>query len=343
MKIVRLCQFSDVDKLVELAHKAGPGMTTLKPDPGAQAARIDRVRRTLEGSAQLADQGYLFLMEETDTGEIVGVCGIETAVGLEQPFYTYRIDTSVYASREMKIWSKMDKLTISHDLTGYTELCSLFLDPLHRVNCNGALLSKSRFMFLAQFSDRFGERVCAEMRGVFDEHGDSPFWRALGSHFYRIDFHEADRLVSLGQKSFLAELMPRFPVYIDFLPDDAKACIGATHKDTTPARHLLESEGLRLERHIDIFEAGPVLEARIDSLRVMRESGLCSVVISDSKKAPSAPHLIATSQLKTFRTGLIYTAPEQGLIMLTPAEAKALQVKTGDQVRMMEAYPRRVV
>lgn len=183
MKIVRLCQTSDVDKLVSLAHKAGPGMTTLKPDPGAQAARIDRVRRTLAGSAALAEQGYLFLMEETDTGEVVGVCGIETAVGLEQPFYTYRIDTSVYASREMGIWSKMDKLSISHDLTGYTELCSLFLDPLHRVNCNGALLSKSRFMFLAQFPQRFGDRVCAEMRGVFDEHGDSPFLAGTGQPF----------------------------------------------------------------------------------------------------------------------------------------------------------------
>jgi arginine N-succinyltransferase len=341
MIVIRMCKPSDVDALVSLAHKAGPGMTTLKPDRNAQGARLERVQSTVEGKAALADQGYLFVMEETDTSAVAGVCALEVAVGLEQPFYTYRMDTFVHASRSLGTWTKMTKLYMSHGLTGYSELCTLFLDPDYRVNGNGALLSKSRFMFIAQFPERFSEHICAEMRGHFDDNGESPFWNALGSHFYQIPFPEADNLVALGKKSFLAELMPRFPVYVDFLPQDAKDCIGKVHKDTEPARRLLESEGLKLENHIDIFEGGPVLEARIDALRVMHDSHLYRVEVSDHTPAavPGERYLVANSLLEDFRCALFPAAPADGVLTLTHEQAQALRVASGDTVRAMTLYP----
>ncbi|TCP12113.1 arginine succinyltransferase [Crenobacter luteus] len=339
MIVMRMSRPDDVAALVELAHKAGPGMTTLKPDADAFAARLDRVRRSVEGTATLAEQGYLFVMEETDSGRVVGVCGLEVAVGLEQPFYTYRMDTFVHASRELGTWTKMDKLYMSHGLTGYSELCTLFLDPEFRANGNGALLSKSRFMFIGQFPERFAEHICAEMRGHFDEHGESPFWNALGAHFYQIDFHEADNLVAQGKKSFLAELMPRYPVYVDFLPDEARACIGKTHKDTEPARRLLEAEGLRMEGHVDIFEGGPVLEARIDSLRVMHDSRLYRVEVADAADPAALRCLVANGSLDDFRVILASANPDGDTLCLSPETARALRVSGGDTVRAMPLYP----
>jgi arginine N-succinyltransferase len=217
----------------------------------------------------------------------------------------------------------------------------LFLDPDFRVNGNGALLSKARFMFLAQFPERFSEHICAEMRGHFDENGDSPFWKALGAHFYQIDFHEADNLVALGKKSFLAELMPRYPVYVDFLPPEARECIGKVHKDTEPARRLLETEGLRLEQHIDIFEGGPVLESRIDKLRVMSDSQTYPVQIIE-QLGPGEPqrYLVANSSLQDFRVILVDTCPNETGLPLTAEQAKALLVQNGDPVRAMTLYPK---
>ncbi|RXZ45623.1 arginine N-succinyltransferase [Crenobacter cavernae] len=339
MIVMRMSRPDDVAALVGLANKAGPGMTTLKPDADVQGARLERVRRTVDGTATLAEQGYLFVLEDTDSGRVVGVSGIEVAVGLEQPFYTYRMDTFVHASRELGTWTRMDKLYMSHGLTGYSELCTLFLDPEFRGGGNGALLSKSRFMFLAQFPERFSERICAEMRGHFDENGESPFWNALGAHFYQIDFNEADRLVALGKKSFLAELMPRYPVYVDFLPDDARECIGKTHKDTEPARRLLEAEGLRMEGHLDIFEGGPVLESRIDSLRVMHESRLCRVEIADGTRIDGERYLVANGSLEDFRVILVSANPCDGVLYLSADEARALCVAGGDTVRAMTLYP----
>ena len=338
MMIVRSAHPNDLSALIALARKAGPGMTTFKPDEATLAARLDRIARTVAGTAPLAEQGYLFVLEDTATGKVVGICGIEVAVGLDQPFYNYRLGTMVHASRQLGVYTKMPTLYLSNDLTCYSELSSLFLDAESRANRNGSLLSKSRFMFLAQFPQCFSERICAEMRGHFDEQGRSPFWEALGRHFFKIEFDQADSLVSMGKKSFLAELMPKYPVYVAFLPPEAKACIGKVHPDTAPARAMLEAEGLRFEHYIDIFDAGPTLEAHIVDLRAARESGLYRVVLDAT--AASRQYLVSNTSLADFRVCLAMGEPREAVFRLTPEAAAALRVAEGDAIRAMTLNPK---
>jgi arginine N-succinyltransferase len=336
MIVVRVVQTGDVDALVALAQETGPGLTTFKPDRDALAARIARARRTIEDKAAPHEKGYFFVMEDSETKDIAGVCGIETAVGLEQPFYNYRVSTVVHASQDLGIWTRMRALNISHDLTGYAEVCSLFLSPRYRAHGVGGLLSRSRFMFIAQFRDRFPQRICAELRGHFDADGTSPFWRAVGSHFYQIDFNAADYLSSHGRKSFLAELMPRFPVYVELLPDEAQDAIALTHSDTLPARKMLEAEGLRYENHVDIFDAGPVLECHVADLRTVRESVVAPVEIAAVQAQENAPRsLVSNTSLDDFRSGVATGVVENGVFRLSADEAAALNVKAGEPVRVL--------
>ncbi|KVN38761.1 arginine N-succinyltransferase [Burkholderia ubonensis] len=336
MIVVRVVQTGDVDALVSLAKETGPGLTTFKPDRDALAARIERTRRTLEGRAAPSEAGYFFVMEDSATGDIAGVCGIESQVGLEQPFYNYRVSTVVHASQELGVWTRMHALNISHDLTGYAEVCSLFLSPRYRTGGVGGLLSRSRFMFIAQFRELFPERICAELRGHFDDDGTSPFWRAVGSHFYQIDFNAADYLSSHGRKSFLAELMPRYPVYVDLLPQDAQDAVGLTHRDTLPARKMLEAEGLRYQNHVDIFDAGPVLECHINDLRTVRESVVVPVAIGTPDVRDDMPKsLVSNTSLGDFRVGVAPGVVANGAFVLSADDAAALDVKAGDPVRAL--------
>lgn len=338
MIVVRAVKTQDIDALVALAQETGPGLTTFKPDVDALMARIERAKRTIDGHAAPREAGYFFVMEDTETNDIAGVCGIEVQVGLEQPFYNYRVSTVVHASQEFDVWTKMSLLNIAHDLTGYAEVCSLFLSPRYRAHGVGGLLSRSRFMFIAQFRDHFPERLCAELRGHFDADGTSPFWRAVGSHFYQIDFNAADYLSAHGRKSFLAELMPRYPVYADLLPEEAQAVIGKTHRDTAPARKMLEAEGLRYENHVDIFDAGPVLECHINDLRTVRESVVMPVVVdvaaAQGSEATRRP-LVANTHLADFRVGMPPGFVEDGAMHLAPDHAAALLVGDGDPVRVL--------
>ena len=136
---------------------------------------------------------------------MAGICAIEVAVGLNDPRYNYRVGTLVHASKELNVYNALPTLFLSNDHTGSSELCTLFLDPEWRKEGNGYLLSKSRFMFMAAFRDKFNDKVVAEMRGVINEHGYSPFWQSLGKRFFSMDFSRADFLSAAPGKRHLLQ------------------------------------------------------------------------------------------------------------------------------------------
>ena len=123
-----------------------------------------------------------------------GISAIAGAVGLREPWYNFRVGLTVSASQELKIHREIPTLFLANDLTGNSELCSLFLHADHRTGLNGRLLSKARFLFIAEFRSLFGDKVIAEMRGMSDADGRSPFWESLGRHFFTMEFSRADYL-----------------------------------------------------------------------------------------------------------------------------------------------------
>lgn len=340
--LVRAIRKQDLDGLMALAAGAGDGMTTLKPDRKMLEERIEIACASFAESIAPPQRDYMFVMEDTAISRLAGVCAIKSAVGLEEPFYNYRIGTLVHSSNELNVFSRMETLYLSNDLTGCAELCSLFLHPDYRYGNNGRWLSKSRFLFIAQFPHLFAEKLIAELRGFQRPDGSSPFWDSLGRHFFKMDFNRADNLSSLGKKSFIAELMPRHPLYVAYLQPEAQEVIGHVHVDTAPARRLLEQEGMHYEGYIDIFDAGPVLQARVSELRALRESTLAIVDRPVQAAAAGAlPVLAANSVMRDFRIIVTQSSPEHGRIALSDADRLLLACHAGDTVRTMSLNPQK--
>lgn len=67
-----------------------------------------------------------------------------------------------------------------------------------------------------------------------------------------MDFNRAEFLCGTGQKVFIAELMPKHPIYIHCLSEEAQTVIGEVHPQTAPARAVLEKEGFRYHHYISI-------------------------------------------------------------------------------------------
>ncbi|WP_148053389.1 arginine N-succinyltransferase, partial [Pseudomonas fluorescens] len=166
---------------------------------------------------------------EDDDQQVIGVSALAGAVGLREPWYNYRVGLTVNTSADLGIRRQIPTLFLNNEMTGQSEICSLFLRPDQRQRHNGRLLSVARLLFVAEFPHLFGEKLIAELRGSADEHGCSPFWDSLGRHFFKMDFSHADHLSGLGNKSFIAELMPRQPLYTCLLTEQAQAVIGKAH------------------------------------------------------------------------------------------------------------------
>lgn len=331
---------ADLPGLMELVGRAGVGLTTLPPNEAELGKRIDASVATFAGTADPRDSLFLFALIDSTDDKLLGVSGIAPAVGLRQPWYSYRVGQVVHASEELGIFTQTPTLFLSNDHTGHSELCSLFLDPAWRKDRNGALLSKSRLLFLAQHRGQFADRIIAELRGVTDENGKSPFWESLGRHFFSMEFAHADYLTGIGKKSFVAELMPKHPLYTSFLSSDAQAVIGVTHELTRPAQAMLASEGFRYAGHVDIFDAGPVVEAEVADLGAVRSSRLRQVEIGNRPDSDDAvPQLVCNTGFADFRATLI-SLPKSERVLLTPAEAALLSVAAGDSVRVVPLSPK---
>ncbi len=351
MLVIRSSKLSDLDALMEMARQAGSGMTTLKPDPEMLGQRLATSEASFAETIPPEQRDYMFVLEHTEDRSIAGVCAIKGAVGLTEPFYNYRIGTLVHCSRELDVFTRMETLYLSNDLTGSTELCSLFLLPQYRAGFNGKWLSKSRFLFIAQFQHLFTEKIIAEMRGYQDEAGDSPFYEGLGRHFFKMDFNHVDGLTAIGKKSFIAELMPRQPLYVDYLPQSAIDVIGKVHTSTQPARRLLEQEGMHYEGYVDIFDAGPVLQGRVSELRAVRDSVLAvaaeGLPVEDhagsiAEPAPDTEHmLVSNTRLDDFRMILTRAVPGATSVVLKPDELAQLRCSAGDNVRTLTLNTRK--
>ncbi|WP_372871585.1 arginine N-succinyltransferase [Shewanella sp.] len=337
MLIIRPIRSSDFDSLYRIAVESGHGFTSLPVNEELLKRKIARSEASFQKAVDKPfDEGYLMVLEDTANGKVVGTCALEAAVGMEDAFYHYRLGTEVYHSEQIQVRNEVETLTLCHDYTGAAELCTLFLQADYRKGNNGRMLSRSRFLFLAQHAARFGETVIAEMRGVSDENGNSPFYSWLQKHFLGIDFVEADYLSGLGQKAFMAEMMPRNPVYVCLLPEDAQKVIGEVHTNTRPAISLLRAEGFRCRGYVDIFDAGPTVECNLQDIRGVRESRVLTVRIGDMPASEDS-FIISNTKLADYRASCaeLQVSKDGDDVVLSPELAAGLMVTEGELVRVL--------
>ena len=201
-------------------------------------------------------------------------------------------------------------------------------------NC-GRFLSKVRFLFMMEHKARFAETVIAEMRGISDETGKSPFWQWLEEHFFSMDFPTADYLTGIGQKQFIAELMPKYPIYVSLLSKEAQAVIGKVHDKTQPALRLLESEGFSCRGYVDIFDAGPTVEANLTHIRTAQASRKLAIKIDEQTVDSDTEYFVINCKIAEFRaiaTSLNIDEANE-LAIISQADAEQLDVQNGDFIR----------
>jgi arginine N-succinyltransferase len=345
MFFVRPIARDDLPAVFTLSERSGAGLTTLPANRERLSARIDRSLASFAGTADRGDACYMFALVDSSDGRVAGISAIEAAVGLKEPWYNYHVGTLVHASRALGVYTVAPTLFLANDHTGHSELCSLFLDQAYRIGKNGALLSKSRLLFIAEFAHLFAAKVIAELRGKLDDGGLSPFWEGLGRHFFAMEYSTADYLTGIGQKAFIAELMPKHPVYVNLLPAAARDAIGAVHADTSPARAMLEQEGFRYEGYVDIFDAGPTLECFRDTIDAVRRSQTLPVTLGEEDPVPDSLSdevlwLVMNRRFADFRALVAAAPPRVDRFPLRPYVAAALGVGEGDSVRAVPLAPR---
>ena len=329
---VRPARNDDFQAIYEMAKLTGGGFTNLPPDKGTLVAKLARSEDAFareDGNPE--GDLFVFVLENAETGQVRGTCQVFSLVGMIEPFYSYRISTLTQTSPELDKTFRAEMLTLCTDFEGSSEVGGLFLHPAERAGGLGVLLARSRYLFIKLHRERFADRVLAELRGVIDEAGGSPFWDAIAGRFFGMNFQEADAFNGAHGTRFIADLMPKTPIYTAMLPASARAIMSVPHPSGRAAMRMLQQEGFSGEGYVDIFDGGPTMSARTDEIRTVREAReLVLTAIDDNNVGKRM--MLAAGQRKDFASGYghVLIATDGGAT-LDAAAARLLGVRPDDR------------
>ena len=205
-------------------------------------------------------RGARRLVAAAPDGRLLATLRLDPPLGLQTPRHWYRVGCTVHASAELRLFLRQATLLLGNDLTGAHELADLAMAPGGDAALQ-ALVWAARHAAASDPASGDGHRLIAELPGLRDAQGRSPFWDGLGRPFCALDPAEALARHGPGWLADVAALLPRQLLYAAFLPDAAQAAIGAVHPAAQAVHDVLQACGLRWQHQIRIDDGGPVLEA----------------------------------------------------------------------------------
>jgi arginine N-succinyltransferase len=338
MYVVRPVELADIGALEALAAVTMPGVHTLPRTREKIAASVERSIASFAAHVDIpSEESYQFVLEQTDSGSIVGTAAIHASAGSNGTYFAFRNDVIQQVSRDLNISHSVHALTLCSELTAYSQLSGFYIRNRESAGLEAALLSRARLLYAVLAPHRFGDRFFVPLAGVTDANGQSPFWDALGRKFFKMDFLDAERVIGGARnRTLIVELMPHYPVYVPLLPGDAQAAMGQIHPSGELPFNLLTEEGFEADEYIDIFDGGPILQAHKHTLR----SFCGSMVRRIATEAPDAAcealvnYAVAVSGEQNFRAITVACPPvETGDAICLSREAQdALLVASGDNV-----------
>lgn len=314
MWYVKPIQAGDLPALEAMLQANPLRLSTLPP---VRDQLAERIANSEQGFAGLESNATLLFGLHDDAGNLLGISGIQPFAGDDEPFYSYRIDELVHASRHLGINQRQSVLYLSHELTGLTNLCSFSLSQSLRHTQAFDLLSRCRMLYIAGHRHAFSDELVCEIQGIWDSNGQSEFWKNVGELFFGLDFITADHQCSLHGKTVIAELLPPYPIYTTLLSPSAQNAIAQAHPGAAKTVAWLEREGLRKTRFVDPFDAGPTWRGQLDQLASMQAVTPFAAVSADHSGDDAVCWLVSQGSGVDFRCTLVQGSIRDGVLITT--------------------------
>jgi arginine N-succinyltransferase len=331
---MRPARGEDFDAIYRMAQLTGGGFTNLPADKGTLVGKLARSDVAFSGDTETPTGDlFIFVLENAETGAISGTCQVFSRIGRDQPFYSYRISKLTQTSPELGRTFHTEMLTLCTDFNDCSEVGGLFLHPEARTGGLGLglLLARSRYLFIRRNRERFADTVVAELRGVIDAQGGSPFWDSIAGRFFGMSFQEADAFNGAHGTQFIADLMPKTPIYTAMLSPEAQAVMRKPHPSGEAAMRMLEREGFSGKDYVDIFDGGPTMSAPTDQIRSIRDARELRLA-GITAGAEGEKMLLASGGRADFAAGYGHVAiAEDGSATVDAASAGLLALHTDDR------------
>ena len=149
-----------------------------------------------------------------------------------------------------------------------------------------------------------------------------------------MSFADAALYGGINGNQFIADLMPKHPLYVNMLPKEAQEVIGQPNVVGKPALEMLKNEGFRWNGHVDIFDAAPSVDTKIDDVASVKNSRVSEIIgLSESTEDEHA--ILTNTDASEFKTLYGTVVIEKGGIRISRDSLKASNLDLGDSIRYL--------
>lgn len=272
MFVLRSVQPQDLGDLFRLSNIMT--FINLPADEDMIAEKIESSQKSFHNpSSKLWENYYIFVLEDSDSGEILGVSMIHAQHGTEdEPHFYLTVGHEAKFSQTINTGFVHGTLKLGLETNGPTEIGGLILNPEYRGHKEklGKQLSFVRFLYMANNPERFKSMIHSELMPPLDKAGNSLLWEAIGRRFFNMNYVEAD-ILSRRNKEFILSLFPSENIYQTLLPMEARESIGKVGKETEPVKKMLESIGFKYTFEVDPFDGGPHYRCPLSEIKPVKE------------------------------------------------------------------------
>jgi arginine N-succinyltransferase len=325
---------SDIDDILAVARHLDT--VNLPADRGRLERILDLSSESFDGEVEPAEREYLFVLEDTEAGAVIGTSMIHAQHGTRRaPHVYFQILQDERYSETLDRYFVHRCLRIGYNYNGPTEIGGLILLPEYRGNPArlGTLLSYMRFLYIAMHREVFRDQVLSELLPPLTEDGTSILWEHLGRKFTGLSYQEAD-LISKDNKEFIRALFPHELIYTALLPSEVQDVIGVVGPETRGVEKILRRIGFEYAQQIDPFDGGPHFIARTDDISLVAASHQARVqrVEATPDDAPWAIVAVDRDREPRFQATGARVLRDGDELTIPGACAALLGLEPGDQV-----------
>lgn len=335
MYILRSVQQNDLKDLFELSNIMT--FINLPPDEDLISAKIDSsIKSFLNPSNNLWENYYIFVLEDLEKNEVLGVSMIHAQHGTDhEPHFYLTVGQESKFSRTINTGFVHGTLKLGLDSNGPTEIGGLILNPESRGHKEklGKQLSFVRFLYMASQPEKFKPMVHSELMPPLDKNGNSPLWEAVGRRFFNMNYHEAD-ILSRNNKEFILSLFPSENIYQTLLPMEARESIGKVGKETEPVKRMLENIGFEYTFEVDPFDGGPHYRCPLKEIKPIKEQITGQLIANhyDPKEARDVLLNISLPNYDFFAFRTMLQVHGDGQVSIDPEVISKLAIPTPQRI-----------
>ncbi|HWB19292.1 MAG TPA: arginine N-succinyltransferase [Phycisphaerales bacterium] len=334
MYVIREAIPDDAPTLLKLAKMLHSN--NLPADLDIIRASIDRSIESFAGQYDdPAECHFMFVLEDMETGNMIGTSCIVGRVGLpHKPHLYLQVRKREHYSNDLQAGTVHVTVELCQETNGMTEIGGLVLGPSYRGHKAklGLLLSMIRFQFMAMNRKYFSDRLIAEMMGRLTPDSRNTLWEYLGRRFINLEYAEADRFCR-HSKEFITSLFPKGEVYTSLLPAEARNLIGKVSPEAEGAKSMLESLGFKYKEHVDPFDGGPYLEAKLDDIQMIQTTKRAKLVsVTDHIATSGVEGFVSFVGETGYRAIRAFYSEVDGGVAIAKDEAELLAAQVGDEL-----------